>query len=117
MSLRSVASFGLDYTAVVSLYFPDESQIQDHEIYSAIRHPLYGGWLTIGLGGAILTFSPYSFIFFFLFLVGFYLHIHLVEERELLSRFGGSYETYRRSVPAFFVKWSKIGTLLGFILK
>jgi protein-S-isoprenylcysteine O-methyltransferase Ste14 len=117
MSLRSVATFGLDYTAVVYLYYPEESKIQDHEIYSAIRHPLYGGWLTVGLGGAILTFSPYSSIFFLLFLVGFYLHIYLVEERELLSRFGESYEAYRRSVPAFFVKWEKIGTLLGFIMK
>jgi protein-S-isoprenylcysteine O-methyltransferase Ste14 len=116
MSLRSVATFGLDYIAVVYLYFPEESEIQDREIYSALRHPLYGGWLTLGLGGAILTFSPYSLICFLLFLLGFNLFIYWVEERELLSRFGESYEAYRRSVPAFFVKWNKIGILLGFIL-
>ena len=117
MSLRSVATFGLDYLAVVYLYFPEESEIQDREIYSALRHPLYGGWLTIGLGGVMLTFSPYSFLFFLLFHLGFYLFIDRVEEQELLSRFGESYEAYRRSVPAFFVNWNKIGVLLGFVLK
>jgi protein-S-isoprenylcysteine O-methyltransferase Ste14 len=115
MSFRAVTTFGFDYMTVVYLYFPEESKVQQNDIYSAIRHPMYGGMLVIGLGGAVLTFSPYSFIFFLLFLLGFYLHITLVEERELMLRFGKSYMEYRRSVPAFFIKMSKINILIGFL--
>ena len=116
MSIRAVTTFGFDYMTVVYLYFPEESQVQKNDIYSALRHPMYGGMLTIGLGGAILTCSPYSLASFVLFLLGFHLHINLVEERELVLRFGESYEGYRTSLPAFLPRWNKIGVLLAFIL-
>ena len=36
----AVLTFGLDYMVVVYLYFPEESEIQQHEIYSVVRHIL-----------------------------------------------------------------------------
>ncbi|MGY5879315.1 MAG: hypothetical protein RTV31_03645, partial [Candidatus Thorarchaeota archaeon] len=35
----SIMTFGIDYMTVVYLYFPEESEVQEHEIYSIVRHP------------------------------------------------------------------------------
>jgi protein-S-isoprenylcysteine O-methyltransferase Ste14 len=59
--------------------------------------------------------SGFSFAAFALYLAGFYIHVHFVEERELIQRFGDSYSSYRRETPAFFVSPGKLGTLLRFL--
>jgi protein-S-isoprenylcysteine O-methyltransferase Ste14 len=117
MCVRAIQVFGVDYMTVVYLYFPEESRIQRSKIYSVLRHPTYAGLLTIGLGGTLITFTLLSFVAFFIFLTGFYIHIHFVEERELIQRFGNSYREYRRKVPAFFVAPNNIGTLFKFLFK
>jgi len=117
MFVRALQVFGFDYMTVVYLYFPEESEIQENEIYSALRHPTYAGALIIGLGGTFFTLTVFSFVSFAIFLLGFYIHVHFVEEKELIQRFGDSYAEYRKKVPAFFVNPRKIGTLLGFLFK
>ena len=117
MAVRSVTTFGLDYMTVVYLYFPEESQVQQHAIYSALRNPMYAGMLLVGLGGAFAACTPYSFIQFALFLLLFYLFVHFVEERELVERFGLSFLTYRRQTPMFFVSPRQLAILLHFIFK
>lgn len=114
---RSVQTSGIDYMVVVYLYFPEESQIQENEIYSVLRHPVYAGALLIALGGAFLTFTLFSFATYLLLLTGFYLHVHFVEEKELAQRFGDSYLEYRMKVPAFFVSRRNMHTFLRFLLK
>jgi protein-S-isoprenylcysteine O-methyltransferase Ste14 len=114
---RAIQTFGLDYMFVVYLYFPEESQIQKNEIYSILRHPVYAGGLLIALGGAFLTFTLFSFATYVILLTGFYLHVHLVEEKELIQRFGNSYREYRMKVPAFFVSLRNIRTYLRFLFK
>jgi protein-S-isoprenylcysteine O-methyltransferase Ste14 len=116
MILRSLLTFGFDYMTVLYLYFPKESKIQNHKIYSVLRHPTYTGALLIGLGGMFSTLTLYSVIFYIVFLVGFYIHIHFVEEKELIARFGPSYQEYMKKVPAFLVKPNKLGVFLGFLL-
>ena len=37
----AVTTFGIDYTTVVYLYFPEESILQNNQIYSVLRHPMY----------------------------------------------------------------------------
>ena len=39
-----------------------------------------------------------------------YIHIHFVEEKNLMDRFGDSYREYRNKIPVFFVH-SKIWSL------
>ena len=116
MIIRSVQTFGFDYMTVIYLYFPEESKIQNHKIYSVLRHPAYTGALIIGLGGMFSTLTLYSVIFFLVYLAGFYIHVHFVEEKELIVRFGSSYQEYMKKVPAFFVKPSKLGVFFGFLL-
>lgn len=115
MCARAVQVFGVDYMAVVYLYFPEESQIQENEIYSVLRHPAYASLLIIALGGTFHTFTILSFLAFLTFMLGFYGHIYLVEEKELIQRFGWSYKSYQRKVPAFFIRPKDINIFLKFL--
>ena len=117
IAVRSLQSFGLDYMALVYLYFPEEGRLQEYEIYSVFRHPAYSGVLTAAFGGMLFTFTPYSIIFFIAFMTAFYMHVYLVEEKELVSRFGESFQEYRKKVPALVIKPQKVKTLLVFLLK
>jgi protein-S-isoprenylcysteine O-methyltransferase Ste14 len=117
MFIRSLQTFGFDYMAVVYLYFPEESKLQNHEIYSVLRHPAYAGILTVGLGGMFFTFTLYSIIFLIVFILAFYIHIYFVEEKELIQRFGTSFQEYRRNVPALVANPRKMGVFLDFLLR
>ena len=116
MIARSMLTFGFDYMTVVYLYFPEESELQEHQIYSILRHPTYAGLIVISLGGMVLQFNIYSICFFSLFYLVFYIHIHYVEEKELIERFGMSYKEYRDNTRAFFVKVRDIGKLFLFMI-
>ena len=115
MCMRAIQVFGFDYMVVLYLYFPEESKVQESEIYSVLRHPAYAGALLIALGGAFLTFTFLSFVAYVLLLLGFYLHVHFVEEKELIQRFGDSYRSYREKVPAFFIHPNDLSIFLRFL--
>ena len=115
MIVRSLLTFGFDYMSVLYLYYPEESKVQNHAIYSVLRHPTYTGALLIGFGGMFYTFTLYSVVFYLVFLVSFCIHIRFVEERELIARFGRSYREYMQQVPAFFVKPGKLPAFLAFL--
>jgi protein-S-isoprenylcysteine O-methyltransferase Ste14 len=117
MAIRAIQIFGIDYMVVLYLYFPEESKIQKNEIYSALRHPTYAGALIIGLGGTFFVFTGFSFLAFLIFIAAFYIHIHFIEEKELIARFGNAYIDYRKKVPAFFVNPTKLRPLLRFLTK
>ncbi|MHA1510724.1 MAG: methyltransferase family protein [Promethearchaeota archaeon] len=102
--VRSLVTFGIDYMALVYLYFPEESEVQNYEIYSILRHPAYSGVILVCFAGFIINLSLFNFIYFVIFIIGFRIHIIFVEEKELIQRFGESYDTYRKSIPAIFVR-------------
>lgn len=115
LTVRSaVLTFGLDYMTVVYLYFPEESEVQENEIYSVVRHPAYLGGVLLGLAGFLFRFSFYSMIFFIIIYLVFRLQIRR-EEIELRNRFGESYTEYMKKVPALLVKPSKIGAFFRFL--
>lgn len=101
---KALGIFGIDSMALVYVFYPNESTLQNHKIYSILRHPTYHGLMLISIGSIFLRFSIYSVIYFFIFLVGMKIHLKLVEEKELIERFGEQYKKYRETVPAFFVK-------------
>ena len=115
LTVRSaVLTFGLDYMTVVYLYFPEESEIQDHEIYSVIRHPTYLGGMLLGIAGLFFRFSVYSIVFCLVVFLVFRLQIWK-EEKELVERFGEGFIEYRQKVPALVVRPSKIGAYFRFL--
>ncbi len=116
MIFRAIETFGIDYMTVVYLYFPEESELQDHKIYSVLRHPTYSGIILLCFGGMIIQLTLYSITFFLILYIGMYIHIHFVEEKELINRFGDSYKEYRKKIPAFFAHMKDWGLFLKFIL-
>jgi protein-S-isoprenylcysteine O-methyltransferase Ste14 len=107
-------TFGIDYMAVVYLYFPEESEIQDHAIYSVIRHPTYLGAALLGAAGLFFRFSVYSILFFVIIYLILRFQISR-EEKELIERFGNGYDDYRKRVPALLVSPSKIREYFRFL--
>ena len=101
---KALSLFGIDNMALIYVFYPEESMLQNHEIYSILRHPTYHGLMLISIGGIFFRFSIYSVIYFLIFLVGINIHLKYVEEKELIQRFGEEYKKYREDVPAFFVK-------------
>jgi protein-S-isoprenylcysteine O-methyltransferase Ste14 len=49
-------------------------------------------------------------------LIGFLCHIWLVEEKELVKRFGTSFLEYKRQVLALIVKTKMLGTFFNFLV-
>ncbi len=111
---RAVLTFGIDYMAVVYLYYPEESELQDNEIYSVVRHPAYFGIIIFGVSAILFRLSVYSVLFALIIVVGLLVHLR-VEEGELIERFGDSYSEYMRKVPGLHVKPRDFGTYLRFL--
>ena len=89
LTVRSaVLTFGLDYMGVVYLYFPEESELQDHKIYSVVRHPTYFGGILLSLAGLVFRFSVYSILTFFIMYGMFWL-----QQREKEKELGTGFES------------------------
>ncbi len=115
LTMRSaVLTFGVDYMAVVYLYFPEESEIQDHEIYSVIRHPTYFAGILLGIAALVFRFSVYSILMSIIVIALFWLQARR-EEEELVDRFGESYEEYTRRVPRFLLRSKDIRLYFRFL--
>ena len=114
---KALVTFGLDHMALVYLYYPEESGLQRHEIYSIVRHPTYLGLIVVSLGGWLIHLSFYSFISLILIITGFYLHLQLTEEKELIERFGESYISYKKNTPGLYINRSHLRTLMQFIFE
>ncbi|MHA2328853.1 MAG: methyltransferase family protein, partial [Candidatus Hodarchaeales archaeon] len=113
--IRTFTIFGIDYMALVYIYYPDESNLIEHQIYSIVRHPTYFSVLLIALGEWIGYLSLYALTSFILFVIGINIHLKFVEEKELLERFGQDYREYQKKVP-IIVNPLKIPVLIKFIL-
>lgn len=105
---RALEIFGIDYMGLVYVYYPNESTLQDHEIYSILRHPTYHTLLLFSIGSIFFRFSIYSIIYFLIFIIGINIHLKFVEEKELIQRFGEQYIKYKENVPAFLVRFKNL---------
>jgi protein-S-isoprenylcysteine O-methyltransferase Ste14 len=112
---RAVLTFGIDYMIVIYLYFPHESEIQQREIYSIIRHPTYFAGILLGISAMLFRMSIYAIIFFVLFYAAWRAQIS-VEEKELVERFGEGYSNYMKKVPGLRVNPGDFGTYVRFLL-
>jgi protein-S-isoprenylcysteine O-methyltransferase Ste14 len=114
--LRALDVFGLDYMSMVYLYYPEESEVQDNEIYSILRHPAYHGIILISFGAIFLRFSVYSLLICLFFIIGLNIHVKFVEEKELKQRFGKAYKKYMETTNALFYSPKNIGKYFKFLL-
>lgn len=116
LAIRSIFVFGADNLALLYVYHPEEGRIMDTGIYGILRHPICASALRLFVGLAFLNSNANSILFtpfVPLALIGW---IHLVEEKELIERFGQSYLDYRKRVPAFWPKFRDLGKYYYFLL-
>jgi len=113
--IKALKIFGIDNMGLVYVFYSKESTLQNHEIYSIIRHPTYHGLMLISISSIFFRFSIYSIIYFLIFFIGINIHIKFVEEKELIERFGEQYKNYKENVPAFFVRIKDLKKYLTFI--
>jgi len=98
---RVVSTFGMDNLAMVYVYTPAGGRLVDSAIYGLIRHPAYSAACRLGLTIGLWRGTWSSIAFGLLIPVGLTIWLRAVEEPDLIRRFGTSYESYRRRVPAF----------------
>ena len=75
-----------------------ESKLLKEGIYRRVRHPRYVSTMVGMIGFALFTSYSGVYVVVALTLPGFYL-ITILEERELLVRFGEEYRHYQEEVP------------------
>ena len=111
LSLRTVLTFGVDNLTMLYVYFPEESHLVNHKIYTILRHPAYAALQLIAFGLALLKGNWFALACALIFSLGLWGWVRLVEENELIGRFGPTYLDYRKRVPAF---WPRLHDLRGF---
>jgi protein-S-isoprenylcysteine O-methyltransferase Ste14 len=109
--LRVLQTFGVDNLTMLYVYFPEESRLVDHKIYNILRHPAYASAQRIAIGLALLNGNWFALASALIFALGLWGWVRLVEEKELIERFGPAYVEYRQRVPAFC---PRRGDLKGF---
>jgi len=115
LTVRSaLLTFGLDYMTVVYLYFPEESKVVEHEIYSVVRHPAYFGGVLLTVASLVFRFSVYSIVLCMMTYLVFRLQARR-EEKELVDRFGDSYSEYMKRVPALHIRFRSIPAYARFL--
>ena len=77
-------------------------------MYSIVRHPLYLGNFFMWLGPAMLTGQFWFIVTFCLFYWIYYERIMFAEEQFLRRKFGDTYLSWAKTVPAFIPKFKKI---------
>jgi protein-S-isoprenylcysteine O-methyltransferase Ste14 len=100
--MRSAMTFGVDNLAMLYVYYPEEGRLVDSTIYGLIRHPVYSAVVRVGLALGLLRGTGFSIAFGLFIPLGLTLWVRLVEEPELIARFGEGYLNYRRRVPTFW---------------
>lgn len=113
---RSIFTFGADNLALLYVYHPEKGQIVNSSIYSVLRHPIYAGVLRLFIGLALINGNANSIAFAVLIPLGFVGWTRLVEEKELIERFGETYIEYRKQTPAFFPKPRDVAAFFNFLL-
>ena len=103
-AFRSINVFGVDNAALVYLYYPEESKIVDHKIYSIVRHPQYLGLIVIWVGWWWVWAAVYAFDFGMFILVLTWIEAYLEEKFILEKLFGDKFREYRRQTGMFWIK-------------
>jgi protein-S-isoprenylcysteine O-methyltransferase Ste14 len=76
-------------------------------IYGLVRHPVYLSAAVAGISFALLVNYVGVYLLFVSTLPVLYL-ITMLEERELIARFGEEYRQYQREVPRLIPRWQAI---------
>ena len=99
LAWTSVSHLGRQFRINAGLY--EDHQLVESGPYGIVRHPIYASLLAILLATLfLLTQWKWVAISLLFFIAGTEIRVR-TEDRLLASRFGPSFETFRRRVPAY----------------
>jgi protein-S-isoprenylcysteine O-methyltransferase Ste14 len=117
LAMRKSINGGFDRDTEFFLYiiYPEKSFPIQGGMYQYVRHAHYaeGVWLAIAL--AFLAQNWMGFIMAIMVFLEYYA-IARVEDKELVRRYGASFETYIRSKPMFFPRLRDLGSFVKLVL-
>jgi protein-S-isoprenylcysteine O-methyltransferase Ste14 len=79
-----------------------------HGIYEKIRHPQAAGELPLWFSIAFILHSPFLLLFSLVFIPA-WIYMCVAEERDLVIRYGQSYEEYKKRTGFWFPKRGRKG--------
>ena len=116
-AMRKSINGGFDRDTELFLYIihPEKSFPIQGGMYQYVRHAHYaeGIWMVIGM--ALLAQNGMGFLMAFMLVLAYY-GIARAEDKELIRRYGTSFETYARSKPMFFPRLRDLGSLVKLVL-
>ncbi len=115
--VRAYRTFGTDNLAMLYVYFPGEGRMVNSSIYGILRHPAYSGAIRMGMAFGLWRGTWFSLLFGLFMPIGLTIWLRLVEEPELIERFGEGYRGYRRKVPAFWPRWQDAQKFWRFLIR
>lgn len=75
-------------------------------LYGKMRHPLYGALIILFLGYVVVAGTLTALVHLLCLLIYLPFGIYF-EEKNLIEKFGKSYQIYQKEVPPLIPKWSK----------
>jgi protein-S-isoprenylcysteine O-methyltransferase Ste14 len=97
------------------IIYPEKSFPIQGGMYRYVRHAHYAEGVWMGIALAFLAQNWMGFIMAFMMFLELYA-IARVEDKELIRRYGASFETYIRSKPMFFPRLRDLGSFVKLVL-
>jgi protein-S-isoprenylcysteine O-methyltransferase Ste14 len=98
LAIRTISLFGREGRGTLAPWDPTRKLVVRGP-YRRVRNPMITGVGLVLLGEALILGSPEILVVFGIFALANLVYIPLVEEPDLVGRFGDEYEEYRRAVP------------------
>jgi protein-S-isoprenylcysteine O-methyltransferase Ste14 len=117
LAMRKSINGGFDRDTEFFLYIvhPEKSFPIQGGVYQHVRHAHYAEGIWTGIAMAFLAQNWMAFIMAFMLFLAYYAIAH-VEDKELIRRYGASFEEYVRSKPMFFPRLKDLGSLVKLVL-
>jgi protein-S-isoprenylcysteine O-methyltransferase Ste14 len=117
LATRKSINGGFDRDTEFFLYiiYPEKSFPIRGGMYEYVRHAHYAEGIWMGIALALLAQNWMGFVMAFMMFLEF-CAIARVEDRELVRRYGASFETYIRGKPMFFPRLRDLGSFVKLVV-
>jgi protein-S-isoprenylcysteine O-methyltransferase Ste14 len=116
-AMRKPINGGFDRDTELFLYIihPEKSFPIQGGMYQYVRHAHYAEGIWMAVGAAFLSQNWMALLMAFMFALSYYGIAH-AEDRELIRRYGASFEAYVKSRPMFFPRLKDLASLVRSVL-
>ena len=116
-AMRKPINGGFDRDTELFLYIihPEKSFPIQGGTYQYVRHAHYAEGIWMAIGAAFLAQNWMAWLMAFMFALSYYGIAH-AEDRELIRRYGASFEAYVKSRPMFFPRLRDLASLVRLVL-